>query len=159
MLWCPAVPPNCARRGHHSRNGPGPEWPPQCWDVICFYPGLDQSIFWLWLAVPSGLDRNGPGLEWLPQDSNSWWQKGYALVPSHTIELYQTGASQPEWVGGKVAFVGFELMVATRLLPLIVALMVPSELLCWDVICVYFLFWQAVPPGLDRNGPGPEWPP
>ena len=27
MLWCPAVPPNCARRGHHSRNGPGAEWP------------------------------------------------------------------------------------------------------------------------------------
>ena len=81
VLWCPPVPPNCARRGHHSWNGPGLEWPPQCWDVICFYPGLDQSIFWLWLAVPSGLDRNGPGLEWLPQDSNSWWQQGsYPLL-------------------------------------------------------------------------------
>ncbi|WJZ99621.1 hypothetical protein VitviT2T_018047 [Vitis vinifera] len=29
VLWCPAVPLNCARRGHHSRNGPEPEWPPQ----------------------------------------------------------------------------------------------------------------------------------
>ena len=29
VLWCPTVPPNCARRGHHSRNGPGAEWPPQ----------------------------------------------------------------------------------------------------------------------------------
>ena len=27
-LW-PVVPSNCAKRGHHSRNGPGPEWPPQ----------------------------------------------------------------------------------------------------------------------------------
>ena len=27
-LW-PAVPPNCASQGHHSRNGLGPEWPSQ----------------------------------------------------------------------------------------------------------------------------------
>ena len=27
-LW-PVIPLNYARRGHHSRNGPGPEWPPQ----------------------------------------------------------------------------------------------------------------------------------
>ena len=28
LLWS-AVPSNCVRRGHHSRNGSGPKWPPQ----------------------------------------------------------------------------------------------------------------------------------
>ena len=46
-----------------------------------------------------------------------------------TTELCQTGASQPEWARTRVASLGFELMVATRLLPLIVALLVPSGLL------------------------------
>ena len=40
-----------------------------------------------------------------------------------TTELCQTGASQSEWAKTRVTFPGFELMVATRLLPLIVALL------------------------------------
>ena len=37
--------------------------------------------------------------------------QGCTLVPSRTTELCQTGTSQPEWVGGKVASPGFELVV------------------------------------------------
>ena len=34
MLWCPTVPPNCARRGHHSRNGPDSA---ESYGAICLF--------------------------------------------------------------------------------------------------------------------------
>ena len=50
------------------------------------------------------------------------------VLANRTTELCQTRASQPEWAKTRVASLGFELMVATRLLPLIVTLLVPSGL-------------------------------
>ena len=52
----------------------------------------------------------------------------FLALTSRTTELCQTRASQSEWARTRVASPGFKLRVVTRLLPLIVALLVPSGL-------------------------------
>ena len=74
-----------------------------CWDVICFE--------YIWLCSSQGHHRVASlGFElgsWLAQNqiyskqmtSQHKRRPFFALMPSRTTELCQTGASQPEWAG------------------------------------------------------------